>query len=164
MNEANYITVEEFKDWNPEIDFGQYADTTISGMIKRASKRIDTYLGYSLKIETLSDEQIETAAVSSDGDLLIFPRKIPIVSISAIKLKLGSYESSLDLTDGNGNAMYDIPEPRHYILYPYQEIQLTGKVSIRNFYDLRQKTFFFLRKNYLYSWIRYDTRGFKGCL
>jgi len=142
MIKANYITIDELKDWNAETDFSKYSAVTLSGMISRASRWVDKFLGYSLHLETRVGEQLQDCFVSSNGDLYIYPLKIPIVNVSKITLKLGSYSSDLGIIDNDGNAVYDIPEPKNHILYPYQEIQLTGKVSIRNFYDLRTKKFY----------------------
>lgn len=141
MNSANYITVTEFKNWNPEIDFTRYADATISGMIARASKGIDSFLQYSLSIEDISNEKDE-GKISSDGNLIIHTRKIPIVSVSSLVLSIGTTEMTLNLTDGNGNTRYDIPTRAKYISYPYQEISLTGTFSITNLAQLRPYDFF----------------------
>jgi hypothetical protein len=140
MLKASYLSVDEFKDWNPETDFSDYAVTTLSGMITRASAWVDDYLGYSLKVEDIEDELAE-ATVTTDGDLMIFPRKIPIISVSKIGLKLGQYDTSLEIEDENG-TYYDIPEPRHYILYPFQQLQLTGKVALKNLLQVRTRLYF----------------------
>ena len=136
MNVANYITVTEFQTMNPEIDFTNYTDTTISGMISRASQSMDNFLQYSLGIESVVGEKTE-AMVSNQGNLVIYTRKFPIVEVSAIKLKLGTVHLDLTLTDGSGNPRYDIPSRGRSVTYPYQEISMTGVFSVRTFYQLR---------------------------
>ena len=141
MNKENYLSVDEFKEFNPEIDFSAYEIATLSGMITRASAWVDNYLNYSLKVEDITDELAE-ANVTTDGDLMIFTRKIPIVSVSKIGLKLGEYDTSLEIEDSSGNKYYDIPEPQHHILYPFQQLQLTGKVALKNLLQVRTRLYF----------------------
>ena len=141
MIKANYLTVNEFKNFNPEVDFTNYNDTTISGMISRASANIDNYLQYSLAVEDIVDEKNE-AIVSSNGNLMIYTTKYPIISVAAISLKLGTAHIDLSLVDGAGNARYDIPVRARNILYPYQEIAFTGTLSVRNFFSLRNMQIF----------------------
>ena len=140
MIKANYISVNEFKDWNPETDFSDYSVVTLSGMITRASDWVDNYLGYSLMVEDIENELAE-ATVTTDGDLIIFPRKIPIVAVYKIGLKLGQYDTDLVLEDESGKY-YDIPEPRHHILYPFQQLQLTGKVALKNLLQVRTRLYY----------------------
>lgn len=136
MNSANYITVAEFQTMNPELDFTGFSDPTISGMIRTASQGMDNYLQYSLAVEDIVAEKNE-ALVNSHGNLMIFTRKFPIISVSAVSLKLGTVNTDLSLTDGAGNARYEIPDRARNIVYPYQELAFTGTFSIRNFYAIR---------------------------
>lgn len=141
MNTANYITVTEFQDFNPELDFTNYTNATISGMISRASQEVDDYLEYSLGVEEISNEKSE-CVISNNGNLMIYTKKMPIISVSSISLKLGTTSLNLSLTDSSGNDRYDIPTRARYILYPYQELAITGAFSIRNFYQLRNAEIF----------------------
>jgi hypothetical protein len=141
MIKTNYITVTEFKDFNPEVDFGNTADATVSGVIQRASERVDSFLQYSLIAEDISQE-VNPGIVTPEGNLMIFTKKRPINSLSALDLKLGTTVIELSLTDGNGENRFDKDADQKYILYPYQEINTTGTVSIRNFFDLRNHEFF----------------------
>lgn len=136
MQSTNYITVTEFKTFNPETDFSNYTDPTISGMISRASAWVDNYLLYTLPIEDISNE-LNEGIVDSDGNLVIYTQKVPIQSVSQIKIKLGTVQSTLLLTDGNGNDRYNIPYRKSYILFPFQELATTGTITISNFYNLR---------------------------
>lgn len=141
MNKANYITIDEFKAYNPETDFTNHTSAVLSGMIARASAFVDDFLHYSLKVEDISNE-ISDAIVTTDGDLRIYPEKIPLISVSKIELKLGTYNSSLSLTDSDGNNKYEIPKEKSYILYPYTQIELSGSVSLRNLWDIRQRQYY----------------------
>lgn len=136
MNNTNYISTSEFVDMNPELDFSLYSEATISGMISRASKNVDNYLQYSLGVEDVVGEKQE-ASVSNNGNLVVNTRKFPIISVSSVSLKLGTVNLALNLTDGAGNARYDIPSRARSFTYPYQEIAMTGTFSIRNFFQLR---------------------------
>jgi hypothetical protein len=136
MIKSNYINVSEFAQYNSELDLSLYTAITISGMISRASAEMDNFLNYSLGVEEIVAEKSE-AMVSNNGNLVIYTRKVPIISVSSIKLKLGTVSLNLNLTDGNGNPRYDIPARARSVTYPYQEISMTGVFSVRNFYQLR---------------------------
>lgn len=133
---VNYITVTEFKNMNPEIDFTNYPDSTISGMISRGSAAVDGFLHMSLQLEDISGEKNEVI-INSRGNLIVYTRKNPIVSISSLQLKLGTVTFNLNLYDGNGAERFEIPSRANYILYPYQEIAFSGAFSVRNFYQMR---------------------------
>ena len=141
MNKANYISVTELQGYNPNMDFSKYSTTVLSGIITRASDFVDEYLNYSLKVEDVVDETCKANA-TTDGDLLIFTKKIPIISVSKIELKLGTYTSNLSLVDGDGEAKYDIPDSQQHIRYPYSQIELAGTVSLTNFYDVRNRHYY----------------------
>jgi len=141
MSEVNYIRVEEFKEWNPEIDFSSYTDITLSGMISRASRWVDDYLGYSPIAEDVEGE-VTDALVNTDNDLLIFPKKIPLIRLDRVVILLGNTETEINLIDSNGNEIYNIPEPRNYALIPFLYLQLLGKAMFRVPSILRQRQFF----------------------
>jgi len=141
MNKANYISVSELKEWNPNMDFTKHSTTVLSGIITRASDFVDEYLNYSLKVEDITDETCQANA-DTNGDLIIFTKKVPIISVSAIELKLGTYTSNLSLVDGNGDPKYDIPDSQRHIRYPYSQIELTGTVSLTNFFTVRLRAYY----------------------
>ena len=138
--EQSYITIDEFKNANPETNFAQYSDATISGMIRTASSHMDDYVFHSLGLQTITDETSE-AMVNSDGDLIIHPKEKPIQSISSIVIKLGNYSNNITLVDGSGNAIYEIPEPKNYILFPISQIMMMGSLFVTNFYQMRSRQF-----------------------
>lgn len=143
MEKANYISTTEFQDWNPETDFTNFTTVTLSGMITRASDWIDKFLGYSLKVEDITGEK-QDAIINSDGDLVIYTRKIPIVSVSQIKLVLGTYDYTLDLESGSGEAKYDIPDPANKIYYPIYELSGSGEgyLDLQKFLSFRSRRIF----------------------
>lgn len=135
---GNYITNAEFQALNPNLDLSAFPAITISGLITAASAEIDNYLQYSLWAEQVLNETNE-AVVSSNGNLLIYTHKFPIVAVSAISLKLGTVHLDLTMLDSHGTPRYDIPSRARSIMYPFQEISMTGVFSIRNFYQLRDR-------------------------
>lgn len=139
MLKASYISNSEFLAYNADIDFSNVPAATVSGMISRASRWVDNYLNYSLALESITHEKSQ-AVINSDGDLVLFPQKLPIISLQSAVIKKGSYQMNLILTDGSGNPVYDIVGQR--IIFPFQQMQTTGTFSIRNFYQLRERLFF----------------------
>jgi len=142
---ANYITVQELQDFNPGIDFSRYTTTTISGMISRASKWMDSYLGYSLQAETITDEVAE-GIVDSNGDLVIFPTKIPVTAVSGITLVRGTNTIDLTLTSGGTNRFH-LTSGGSYITYPHEEFSFSGTTLLNNFLELKG-TVFFIKLDY----------------
>lgn len=139
---ANYISVNELHTYAPEVYTsisGTYTETTLSGMIGRASAMVDSYLGYTLPVEVLT-EKIE-GMVDSDGNLVVYTRKRPITAVSAISIKKGNDEINLTLGDA-GQQKYDIPEPKVRIVYPNAELSASSVSTIANFYELRTTSFF----------------------
>lgn len=140
MTDVNIITINDFKVLAPEIDLSGYDDPTISGMISQASKRASDYLQYTPFAENITNE-IQDALITSEGDLLIFPKKIPLVSVSAISLLKGSVQIDLNLTSGSKNR-YTLDYTKRNIRYPGYELTTTGTVLIQNFYELRGTQFY----------------------
>ncbi len=103
---SGYLSIEEFKLWNPHLDLSLYPDATLSGLIHKATREVDQYLGYTLPIETLS-EKLE-GTINGKGDLEIWVRKFPVESISSIKIVKGTTEVALEV-ESNGSKKYDIP-------------------------------------------------------
>ena len=46
MNKDNYLGVDDFKAWNPNMDFNKHSVTVLSGIITRAADIVDEYLNY----------------------------------------------------------------------------------------------------------------------
>lgn len=150
MTNQNLITVTEFGQFAPEVDQSKYDQPTISGMISQASQQVTDYLQYSPLAESIVGE-IRDAKVTSDGDLLIFPAKLPIVSVSAIDLIKGATTVTLNLTDGSGVAKYNIDYARRHIRFPYGEVTMEGYPTFTDFFALRG-TQFYVKLSYIGGW------------
>jgi len=139
---ANYIDVTEIASYNPNLDTSLYTTTTLSGLITRASTWIDNYLNYTLPLETITLEKQE-GRVDSDGNLVIFTQKIPIVSVEAINIVKGTQTVALSLLDGT-TPRYDILNTarKSQIIFPNNQLALSGASRIRTFYDLRGIRFY----------------------
>lgn len=142
MDYINLITTTEFANMAPEIDTSQYTDATLSGKVSQASRQVGDYLGYSPNAESITDE-LRESVIDSNGDLIVRPQKIPIITVSAIKLAKGASDGDVDLTlTAGGNIKYNIDFAKRYIRFPYGEMSLTGTPSFTSFYDLRGKQFY----------------------
>lgn len=139
MNDLNLITVSELGLYAPEINTSKYTQETISGMISMASKQVGDYLGYTPLAEDLVLQV--SANVTTEGDLLIFPPKIPVQSVTAISLQKGSQTINVGLTNGANNR-YNVDYTKRNIRIPYSEVFLTGTAVFVNFYELRGRTFY----------------------
>lgn len=140
MVKANYITVDEFTNFNPGIDTSRYTTTTISGMISRASSWIDNYLGYSLQAEPIVGE-VSEGIIDSYGDLVVFPKKIPVISVQGIRITRGTNFIDLNLVDVNNTSRINLADEAKYIVYPREEFSFQGASIIVNFYELRGTPF-----------------------
>lgn len=149
MTDYNLITVSEFASYAPEVDTSRYDAPTISGMISQASKQVSDYLEYTPYAEDVVDE-LARGYVTTEGDLLIFPAKIPIQSVSAIAVSKGTVTIPLNLTVGGQNR-YNIDYTQRNIRYAYQEISMQGQVVFTNFFQLRN-TQFYTKISYRGGW------------
>ena len=118
--------------------------TQIEDWIAASEKQVNKYLGYTTASgvfrEAITDE-MSLSNVDGEGNLVLFPRKIPIVSVSKIELWKGSDNVSLTLTAGS-DTRYNIPTSADYILYPGYELSLSGSSIINSFYDIKFSKFF----------------------
>lgn len=147
MLTTNYLTSQEFAEYNPETDMSGYTDATISGMISRASRYVDNFLQYSLTQEAVTGE-VSEAVVSSDGALVVYVSKYPVQSVQAITIKYGSSSVSLQLTDGNGHSRVQIPSRGRSIVFPYQQLVFMGNVFITNMFAIRNRGDIFTTTDY----------------
>lgn len=137
----NLITIADFKAIAPEVDLTQYSDPTISGMISSASQRVADYLQYSPLAEDITNE-LKTANITTDGDLVISPQKLPIKTVASISIKKGATQVDLQITNGQSVPRYNIDYNRRKILFPFGEITLTGFPVFTNTYALRGHQFY----------------------
>lgn len=133
---VNYITNQEFAQFNPETDMSGYSAATISGMIARASGYVDNFLGYTLPLEEIIGEVSETM-VDTSGSLVVYTSKFPVQSVQSLNITLGTINVPLKLTDGNGNNIYNIPFRGKSFIFPYSQLAFMGSLPLRSFYDLR---------------------------
>lgn len=138
---TNLLTVSELTSLAPDLDLTRYDDPTISGMLTSASELVADYLEFTPYAEDIVNE-IKEASITTEGDLLIFPSKLPIISVSAMAVTKGATSINLTLVNGNGNNKYNIDYNRRHIRYPYGEITLQGVPVFTNFYALKSQQFY----------------------
>ena len=128
------------------LDIDQTFDEQIDDWIATAEKQANQYMGYTtasgVLMEAITDEKAY-GYVDSDMNLMVFPRKTPIDSVTGLDLVKGSDSLSIDLTTGDGSARYDIPTSGDYILYPDYELSITGESIIHSFSNIARTKFFY---------------------
>ena len=147
---ASIITVTDFKAFAPEVTTSNYDNPTISGMIASASDIVSDILGYNPILETITDE-VKEARIDTAGDLLVFPSKVPVVSVAALNIMKGTITLPVSLYNGQGAAKYNIDYSRRHIRYPYGELTLTGTPLIYDIYRLRYAQFY-IKFTYTAGW------------
>lgn len=140
MTDTNIITVDQFKQFAPEVDLTKYNDPTVSGFISNGSRMASDYLYYTPLAEVIVDE-VKQGIVTNEGDLLIFPNKVPIISLSSVNIFRGATTVALGLTSGGVNK-YNIDYTNRNIRIPYQEMLLQGTPVFTDFYSLRGVQFY----------------------
>jgi len=133
---CNEVDVENFL----LMDIDDSFSPQLQSWIASAEAIINGYLGYTttsgILTEKIVGEKIPIR-VTPEGDLIIFPRKIPIVSVEAISLVKGRSSINLTLTTG-GEDKFDIPATADWIQYPGYELSMTGGTSIMtSFNDIK---------------------------
>lgn len=124
------------------LDIDESFADQINDWIATAESQVNKFLGYTTASGVLAETIVgETSygLVDTDGNLMIFPQKVPIHSIQGISLKLGADSFDVDIESG-GIAKYNIPNGSDHILFPSSEISGTG--TLTSFYGLRQTKFF----------------------
>lgn len=146
----NYCTVTDLQNYLM-ITIDSSFHTQIETWIAAAEKEIDNFLGYTTASGIMSEAITgETARsyIDSDSNLMVFPQKIPIISVSSLQLVKGSDSITISLTTDAGDNRYTIPSTADYILYPDDELSITGASVISSFADVRY-TKFFSKMNYI---------------
>lgn len=141
MTDLNLITVAELALYAPDLDTSRYDATTISGLISGGSKMATDFLQFTPLAEDIANE-LKEAKITTDGDLLIFPAKIPIISISSLSISKGSTDISVTLTNSAGDPKYNIDYNRRHVRFPYGEITLSGVPIFTDFYALKSTQFY----------------------
>lgn len=128
------------------IDINNTFSTNISSWIASAEKWVNNYLGYTtasgIMAEQFTNTIEDTATVDSEGNLVVFPRKTPIISLDSISLVKGTDSLDLTLTASNGDTKYQIPADSDMIIYPGYELSLSGASVINSFFDIRYAKFY----------------------
>lgn len=141
MVDVNIISQDQFASFAPEVDLSQYNAPTISGMIGMASAMVSRYLQYNPVAETITNE-VKNGIIGTQGDLIIYPAKVPIISVTGISIFKGATSIALNLLDGNGTPKYNIDYLARSLRFPFAEITLQGTPIFTNFYSLRGTQFF----------------------
>jgi hypothetical protein len=105
---SSILTETELRNLAPDLDLSPYSAATISGMINAATLRMQNFCNVTgFDQQTVTGERTRTK-VTTDGDLVVRVKRKPIVSVSAIRISKGAMATDITLTDGAGNALYDI--------------------------------------------------------
>jgi hypothetical protein len=129
-----FVSNDEFRAATPGLDLSQYTETTLSGVLLRATARAERFLEYSLPFESISSEKAE-GEITSLGELIVFPRKYPVRTVSAVSIVKGSFSSALTLDN------YDIPSRADEIVFSTADIELQN-FSVIDFDQLRNEDFY----------------------
>lgn len=150
---VNIISVSDFQAYAPEIDVSQYSAPTMSGIITQASSMVANYLQYTPVAEDITNE-LKEAFISTDGDLLVYPAKLPIISVSSLKIAKGATELAITLTETDGTAKYNVDFARRNLRFPWGEVVLQGTAVFNDFYSLRGQQFY-TKMSYRGGWEAY---------
>ena len=127
------------------LDIDSSFDSQVNTWIAAAESYVNNYLGYTTTSgvlrESITDEQSENAFIDTEGGLMVFPDKTPIVSISALELIKGTQVLNLSLETTEGTQRYNIPTSGDYLIYPGRELSLTGSSIINSFWDISRTKF-----------------------
>lgn len=130
----NYITQAEFVAEHPEIDITPFSAATISGMIATASEYVDNFCQVDSFALSIVTGEKSKAIINKDGDILVFPRRLPVSDISSVQIHRGSLNITLTLTFG-GTTLWDIPAGGQYVVFPSAYMTQVGTFQI---YDMRE--------------------------
>ena len=127
------------------LDIDSSFSAQLEDWVAAAEEHVNKYIGYTTASGVLKEAITnENAAgrVDTDGSLVIFPRKIPIVSLEGITLLRGTTTIDLELENGDGDKRYNLPPASDYILFPGDELSISGSSTLTSFYSLRSTKFF----------------------
>lgn len=117
----------------------------VEDWIAAAETQVNQYLGYTTASGIFAEQitnEVTKGFVDPDLNLKIFPRKIPIQSVSKIQLGKGTTRLNITLNNSAGVPKYNIPAPGTYISYPQYEFVVTGGSIIQNLATLRSSEFY----------------------
>lgn len=117
----------------------------VDSWISTAEVMVNNYLGFTTTSgiwnENISNETNE-CRVDGDLNLVIYPRKRPVNSVSAINVTKGPVSIALSLTDTAGNTRYTIPVPSSVIVYPNYQLSLTASTILHHFGIIKYSRFY----------------------
>lgn len=130
---SNLIDVSDFTTYAPDVDlsiFGSSATTTLSGMVSAASQQIVDYCAVDgFDLQTVTNE-IDRAALSPMGELMINFRRRPVQTVTQIQLVKGGFNTTLNLTDTNGVPLYQIPYGGKFLRFPSSYLASAGTLIL----------------------------------
>lgn len=120
--------------------------TQIDDWITAAENYVNNFTGFTTASgfhnESITNETLDSR-IDGDLNLVIYPRKRPINSISALSIWKGSESITLDLTDSDGNTRYIKPVQNNCIVYPSYELSISsGAYSISSFAELKYSRYY----------------------
>lgn len=142
LTPSNLLTVAEFKSLAPTVDVSKYDAPTLSGLIGQASQMASDFLQYTPLAEDIVNEVVPRGLINSEGDLMVYPNKIPIQRVDAITIIKGSVTLPLTLLNGQNQQKYNVDRSGNYLRYPYGELSLQGVPVFIDFYALRGYQFY----------------------
>ena len=144
-----YCSIEDIENFLL-IDIDPSFTGQVNTWIAQAEKWAENFTGFTCPNgflqETIVDEVLD-GTISSNLDLVIFPRKHPVTSVSSITLTRGTFVISLTLANGAGTPKYNIPAPGNKVIYPAFEFSISG-VSIFSSFGVLKPTSFFTKMTY----------------
>lgn len=132
---TQFVSNQEFRDATPGLDLSKYTETTLSGVLTRATARAERFIEYTLPFEIITGEKSD-GLVNAHGDLVVYPRKLPIRSVDSIKIIKGPLNTSVQFSN-----RIDIPASYDRIIIDAHTIFFSG-FSVINFGNLRTQSFF----------------------
>ena len=134
----NYTTTTELENLLL-LDIDSTFESQVETWIGAAEQQVNNYLGFvtssGLWQEQISGE-MNDARVDGGLNLIIHPRKRPVNSLSSLQLWKGSDSITLDLTDNSTNR-YIIPVQANVIVYPNDELSVSGNIIISDFHEIK---------------------------
>lgn len=145
---TQFVSNQEFRDATPGLDLSKYTETTLSGVLTRATARAERYIEYTLPFEVITGEKMN-GTIDAHGDLTIFPRKKPIRSIDAVSIVKGPFNASLSISNRT-----DIPTSLDRVTIDSHTVIISEFLSI-DFYHLREQSFY-VKVDYSAGFYMYD--------
>lgn len=128
------------------IDIDNTFSAQVEDWIAAAEDVVNNYTGYTtasgIYAEEFIDEISTRSSVDALGNLKVFPRKAPLISVSSLGFTRGTSNTSVSLLSGT-TPRYQIPESGQYLYYPGSEFTMTGNQSfLGGFREARYGAYF----------------------